>query len=289
MFESILCCALPLAGEDTGVGTSGVGSGTGNINTVTTSSAVACSALMTACCSILTTLMSFTVLLTLACVLTNSGSAVGHNSMTPAQMVQLVKNRTSELNKAIADGRLKPLPQKQLFQVGLDRQVQVAVVLTLKATGGSEELQRERPIERLVYMRLLNVNSSHLPHNLRRVMHGSNGVPAGGQQKREPLRVRSLLVRAKACRSEMAVAQKNINFGRVAVGEHASKTVAIQNRSPGRKGVIPPHRSAEIEFAFRPRYVCIHVLQKYTATVSESSGDSNFMLECCGMSLEAMW
>jgi hypothetical protein len=30
----------------------------------------------------------------------------------------------------------------------------------------------------------------------------------------------------------MAVAQKNINFGRVAVGEHASKTVAIQNRSP---------------------------------------------------------
>jgi hypothetical protein len=57
----------------------------------------------------------------------------------------------------------------------------------------------------------------------------------------------------------------------------------------GRKGVIPPHRSAEIEFAFRPRYVCIHLLQKYTATVSESSGDSNIMLECCGMSLEAMW
>jgi hypothetical protein len=28
-----------------------------------------------------------------ACVRTNSGSAVGHNSMTPAQMVQLVKNR----------------------------------------------------------------------------------------------------------------------------------------------------------------------------------------------------
>eukprot|EP00953_Heterococcus_sp_UTEX-ZZ885_P017136 9603-Heterococcus_DN1.PRE.2 len=145
---------------------------------------------------------------------------------------------------------------------------------------------------------------AHVINAAHEVMHGSNSAPAGGQQKREPLRVsnihiciaycvlannRSLLVRAKACRSEMAVAQKNINFGRVAVGEHASKTVAIQNRSPGRKGVIPPHRSAEIEFAFRPRYVCIHVLQKYTATVSESSGDSNFMLECCGMSLEAMW
>ena len=58
---------------------------------------------------------------------------------------------------------------------------------------------------------------------------GAGGAPAGGAGgrggrgaaqgsfKRENLRVRNLLVRGKACRSEMGVAQKNINFGKIAV------------------------------------------------------------------------
>lgn len=106
-------------------------------------------------------------------------------------------------------------------------------------------------------MRLLNVNSSHLPPTLRRGAAaaslgaaqgvgaagtgggsgggaaGAGGGPAGGggggagrggrssaaqgSLKRENLRVRNLLVRGKACRSEMGVAQKNINFGKIAV------------------------------------------------------------------------
>ncbi|CAN0515442.1 unnamed protein product, partial [Ectocarpus sp. 12 AP-2014] len=93
--------------------------------------------------------------------------------------------------------------------------------------------------------------------------------------RREPLRVRNLLVRGKACRSEMGVAQKNINFGKVAVGEYATKTVELTNRSPAPlfysisksrsissgflkipqgngNGVIPAHRSKAVEFAFCP-------------------------------------
>lgn len=92
-------------------------------------------------------------------------------------------------------------------------------------------------------MRLLNVNYNHVPPSLRRgvqgagvgtgsggggagsVGAGSGGTSGGGRgratpatPRREPLRVRSLLVRGKTCRSEMGVAQKNINFGKVAVG-----------------------------------------------------------------------
>lgn len=96
-------------------------------------------------------------------------------------------------------------------------------------------------------MRLLNVNSSHLPPTLRRgaaaaslgAAQGAGGGVGGsgaggaaasgaaggrggraaaqGSLKRESLRVRNLLVRGKACRSEMGVAQKNINFGKIAV------------------------------------------------------------------------
>ncbi|CAM9517901.1 unnamed protein product, partial [Pylaiella littoralis] len=98
---------------------------------------------------------------------------------------------------------------------------------------------------------------------------------APGPPRREPLRVRSLLVRGKVCRSEMGVAQKNINFGKVAVGEYATRTVELTNRSPvplfysisksrsissgflkipqgNGTGVIPAHRSKGVEFAFCP-------------------------------------
>lgn len=85
-------------------------------------------------------------------------------------------------------------------------------------------------------MRLLNAYASHLPASLRRVAaaatpggtcDGSVGGSAGSgggkgrasspAPRREHLRPRNLLVRGKACRSEMGVAQKHINFGKVAV------------------------------------------------------------------------
>lgn len=85
-------------------------------------------------------------------------------------------------------------------------------------------------------MKLLNVYSSHLPSSLRHAVGPSErggdpgGEDAGGgssmggkgrsvspMSKREPLRVRNLLVSGKMCRLEMSIAQKNINFGKVAV------------------------------------------------------------------------
>ncbi|CAM9214516.1 unnamed protein product, partial [Phaeothamnion confervicola] len=144
-------------------------------------------------------------------------SGIQERGGTQATYVQSVRDRISQLCKAVADGRLRPLQPKQVFQLCVDRPVQVVVVLTLRPAGTAEELQRERT---------------------------------------------------------MAIAQKNINFGRLAVGEFATKTVAVANRSPvpllycisksgsissgflkipqGRRGVLPPHGSKKIEFAFRP-------------------------------------
>eukprot|EP00611_Tribonema_gayanum_P005086 TRINITY_DN14342_c0_g3_i1.p1 TRINITY_DN14342_c0_g3~~TRINITY_DN14342_c0_g3_i1.p1 ORF type:complete len:496 (+),score=155.54 TRINITY_DN14342_c0_g3_i1:3-1490(+) len=58
-----------------------------------------------------------------------STSSAQHDrdALTATQMVQIVRDRKHELSKAVADGRLKPLPQKQLFQVGVDNEVLLAL------------------------------------------------------------------------------------------------------------------------------------------------------------------
>ena len=90
-----------------------------------------------------------------------------------------------------------------------------------------------------------------------------------------PLRPRSIIMRAKATRSEMSITQKNINFGRMTVGDESTMGVTIVNKSSvpliyditksgsissrylqiptGRKGQVPPLQSFTIDLIFRPK------------------------------------
>jgi hypothetical protein len=92
------------------------------------------------------------------------------------------------------------------------------------------------------------------------------------------LKPRSLYLRAKATRSEMVLMQRNINFGKIVIGESASGVmhgVTIVNKSAllplaysisksgsyasgalripsGRKGLIAPSSSQTVAFVFKP-------------------------------------
>ena len=91
---------------------------------------------------------------------------------------------------------------------------------------------------------------------------------------KEPLKVRNLLVRARVFRSQMVINQKNITFGRMVVGEHATKCLTLKNRSSVpllyavskhasinsgylkvphlRRGIVRPHGSRELELGLTP-------------------------------------
>ncbi|CAM9122499.1 unnamed protein product, partial [Chrysoparadoxa australica] len=63
-----------------------------------------------------------------------------------AKHVALVRERTAQLRKAIASGRLKLLPEGQPLQIGQGSQLRLAVIMTVASSGGAEELQRERTV-----------------------------------------------------------------------------------------------------------------------------------------------
>ena len=94
-------------------------------------------------------------------------------------------------------------------------------------------------------------------------------------QSDESVFVKSLPVRAFLFESEMMVGQKNINFGKIVVGEVSNRGVALSNKSDfpllynisksgsissgflkvlnGRRGVIAAMSSKVVEFEFRPK------------------------------------
>ncbi|CAM9323552.1 unnamed protein product, partial [Laminaria digitata] len=104
-----------------------------------------------------------------------------------ADQVLLMRDRVVQLKRAVEEGQLKPLANR-LFQVPAGKHTRVAVLLTLNSTGNTEELQLERTVERHIQMRLLNVNSSHLPPSLRRgaaaASHGAAAAAAAAQSGR---------------------------------------------------------------------------------------------------------
>lgn len=111
------------------------------------------------------------------------------------------------------------------------------------------------------------LNTHYLTRNLMMELSPIAGVVT----PEEPL---ILPIRAKACRSEMSLLQKNINFGKTIVGSISKKELTLVNQSNipllysfektgsifsgyltisgGRKGVIPASSSMSIELSFKP-------------------------------------
>ncbi len=206
--------------------------------------------------------------------------------------VEKMKNKMELLRRAISSGALTLIAPNDVVRMQPGEEVSIIVMLKL-ASGDSDQVKgssqmASSTIARHIHIRLLDVNSSHLPFSLSRLAARQHSQPPLGKkgeggrysnlatQRRigQTLQVRSLLIRAKAYRSEMFVVQKNISFGRVSVTDFATKSVFVENRSSvpllysiaksgsissgflqipqGGSGVVPSHGSVEIQFVFRP-------------------------------------
>ena len=96
----------------------------------------------------------------------------------------------------------------------------------------------------------------------------------GGNSEEEPLKIRSVEIRARATRSDMSLSVKSVNFGKTLVGIPLVRDIIITNNSSipliysisksgsissgflritsGRKGQLAPLASKTIEFVFKP-------------------------------------
>ncbi len=206
--------------------------------------------------------------------------------------VEKMQQKQDLLRRVISSGALTLITPYEVMRIRTGEEVSIIVMLKL-ASGETDQVKgssqtASSTIARHIHIHLLDVNSSHLPFNLSRLaarQQSHSPLPRKGgdgryssssaqQQIRQTLQVRSLLIRAKAYRSEMFVAQKNINFGRVSVMDFATKSVFVENRASvpllysiaksgsissgflqipqGGSGIVPSHGSVEIQFVFRP-------------------------------------
>lgn len=180
----------------------------------------------------------------------------GHDDkdIDPADHVRAVQSALRELEQAINERYLEPLSvHGHTVFVPKGAEVVIAVVLHPKAQNKPEELKRSTIMSH-INIALLNVDTSNVPLNMLRaspqfsvsphwitvgfeVSANSTRLMFGlgrGNRKQEAagkphnhkakLKPRSLLVRAKVCRSEIALVQKNINFGKMTTGETATRT-----------------------------------------------------------------
>jgi hypothetical protein len=149
------------------------------------------------------------------------------------------------------------------------------VVFQPKSEDNKKELE-EVILHRSVKLKLLSVNSGDVMSQVFQNGQSNDDIYISPNQKHtvEPLKPRTLLIRAKTTRSEMVVLQKNISFGRSVVGETSTRGVTIVNRSDvpcmysisksgniasgylkipsGREGYIAPLTSQSIDFVFKP-------------------------------------
>lgn len=142
-----------------------------------------------------------------------------------------------------------------------------------KKTKLDEELDYN-PIERALQVKLVSVDSTHVEMLKVKKNESNNPVGSSNLVRGEPLKPRVLPIRGHVCRSEMVALQKNINFGRIVVGDTSTRGVTIVNRSiipcmysisksgsissgfltisSGRKSIIQPQASSVIEFTLKP-------------------------------------
>jgi hypothetical protein len=172
--------------------------------------------------------------------------------------------------------------------INVGETAEFAVVLRPVARIDRDEYV-ESVLERQLSVRLLSVNSIDVQRHVSDIATSSSAisntfkahlveasVTANDMNTAhpEPLKTRIIPIQAKICRSEMVVQQKNINFGRVNVGESTKKTLSIVNRSSvplfysisksgsissaflqisgDRKGKVDPFGTGYVELVFKP-------------------------------------
>ncbi|KAJ8902553.1 hypothetical protein NDN08_006956 [Rhodosorus marinus] len=124
---------------------------------------------------------------------------------------------------------------------------------------------RFRPIEEKLYVRLVEFDETRLSSHKTR-----EEFPLDPAQ----IAPRELTLSVLACRSELEVAQKVLNFGKLRLNERRAKSIVVQNKAEapllygiqksgsvasgdlrfdvGRFGVVRPYSSKEIHFVFSP-------------------------------------
>ena len=134
--------------------------------------------------------------------------------------------------------------------------------------GEKSELD-QRMLFKNIELTLLSVSSATVAKHLQGLGH-KRAEPV----ENEPLKSRLITIQARVCRSELVVSQKNINFGRITVGESTNWIVSLTNISAlplmysisksgsinssflsfsfGRQGQIPPFSTHSIEINFKP-------------------------------------
>ncbi len=159
------------------------------------------------------------------------------------------KNQMNPYLQVLSPDTIISIPSKQHYQFG--------VIFRPKATNDSNEWNVNACI-RSIQVKLLPDDDDTL-ENIKLL---------------QELKSRSLIIRAKVCRSEMTLLQHNINFGKIIIGESSTKSVTIANRSntplfygisksgsissgfllipSGRRGQILPKSSLVIDFILKP-------------------------------------
>ena len=187
------------------------------------------------------------------------------------------------------DSRLYQVQPDQLVTIPVGKSYHFLVIFTPKSgsgitAGNNDDVSAKRakvdeeleynPIERALQVKLVSVDSTHV--EMLKVKKNESNITTGNTNpiRGEPLKPRVLPIRGHICRSEMIALQKNINFGRIVVGDTSTRGVTIVNRSiipcmysisksgsissgfltisSGRKSIIQPQASSVIEFTLKP-------------------------------------
>jgi hypothetical protein len=176
------------------------------------------------------------------------------------------------------------------IKIPVGKTIDFAVVLkplSVGSAGTQEERDEELSVHTLLRsleLRLLSVDMRDAADELQKAKQKRGTIGDDQQLIGEDsqltigedvlLKPRSIIVKAKAYRSEMSLMQRNINFGPVSIGDAVTKSVTLTNKSAypliysiaksgsfasgfvlissGRKGQIAALESRTIDFVFKP-------------------------------------
>jgi hypothetical protein len=189
--------------------------------------------------------------------------------------IRAVQKATQDLNKAISfqplhdtSNMTTKISSKDVFTISATSYQAFSVIFFPKSDSKDESELNISTLNRLLQIKLLSKPASEDSQ-----MHDDVFSDLSAYSVPE-LKPRSLVIRAKACRSEMSIVQRNINYGKIYIGETSVKSVTITNRSAvpllygilksgsissgflqipsGRRGQVAAKSSVTISFVLKP-------------------------------------
>lgn len=159
--------------------------------------------------------------------------------------------------------------------------VHVVVIWKPDTSHYTNDISAASSLREYIQIRLPEVDHNTISTVVHSDAQDPDKVKVGELLEEDPLfslAPKPLLVRSECFRSEMTIIQRNINYGRVAVGDTTFKTVTIVNKSPvsciysftksgnitsgflsilhGRKGVLAPFSTKVVQITFKPTMPC---------------------------------